>query len=476
MASNLQTAPRPASRWALTGLSLCLLLASLGTSIVNVALPTLADAFAAPFARVQWVVLAYLLAITATIVAAGRLGDALGRRRVLLAGIAVFIAASLACAFAPTLGVLVVARAVQGVGAAVMTALALAFVADTVPKAKAGSAMGWLGTMSALGTALRPALGGVLAARFGWPSLFVAGVPAAVLAMGLVARRLPAIAASPRPAPFDVAGTVLLAAALAAYSLAMTAASFDVQHVLLLLVAIVSAWGFVRVELRAAAPLLRMALLREPVLAAGSAMSILVTTVVMATLVVGPFYLARGLGLDTAHIGTVMAAGPVVAALAGVPAGRIVDRIGARRSTTAGLLTMALGAVLLALVPGRCGVAGYASALGVLTAGYAWFQAANNTAVMTGAPQGERGVISGVLNLARNLGLVTGASAMGTVFAAAVGGNAAAAAPHAAEHGMRITFAVGALLLVVAMGIARASAARSPAAAACAACNDAAPR
>lgn len=107
-------AHRPAVRWALAGLSLSVLLSSLGTGIAHVGLPTLAQVFSASFPEVQWVVLAYLLAVTALVVGAGRLGDLVGRRRLLLAGISLFTAASVLCAAAPTLWLLVGARAAQG--------------------------------------------------------------------------------------------------------------------------------------------------------------------------------------------------------------------------------------------------------------------------------------------------------------------------------------------------------------------------
>ncbi|MBP6651804.1 MAG: MFS transporter, partial [Xylophilus sp.] len=110
-----------------------MLLSSLGTSIANVGLPTLARAFNAPFQQVQWVVLAYLLATTTLVVSAGRLGDMVGRRRLLLAGIALFTLASVLCGMAPTLGLLIAARALQGLGAAVMMALTMALVAQAVP-------------------------------------------------------------------------------------------------------------------------------------------------------------------------------------------------------------------------------------------------------------------------------------------------------------------------------------------------------
>jgi len=152
---------------ALAGLSLTILLSSLGTSIANIALPTLAQHFAAPFPHVQWVVLAYLLASTVLIAGIGRLGDLFGRRRLLLAGLVVFSAASLLAGFSPSLPFLIAVRAVQGAGAAAMMALAMAFVSETVQKERIGSTMGLLGTMSAVGTALGPSLGGLLISTFG---------------------------------------------------------------------------------------------------------------------------------------------------------------------------------------------------------------------------------------------------------------------------------------------------------------------
>src|SRR5690349_14199159 len=119
----------------LAALSLTTLLSSLGTSSANVALPTLAQAFHSSFQQVQWVVLAYLVAMTTLVVGIGRLGDVFGRRRLLVAGLALFSVASLLCAVAPALPFLVAARAAQGVGAAAMMALAMALVGETMPKA-----------------------------------------------------------------------------------------------------------------------------------------------------------------------------------------------------------------------------------------------------------------------------------------------------------------------------------------------------
>ncbi len=443
----------------MAGLSLSMLLSSLGISIANVALPTLAQAFGASFQQVQWIVLAYLLAITTLIVSVGRLGDLVGRRRLLLAGLGLFTLASALCGAAPTLGLLLAARALQGLGAAVMMALTVAFVGDTVPKAQTGSAMGLLGTMSAIGTALGPSLGGVLIAGPGWRAIFLVNVPLGVVAWLLAHRHLPVDRGGPKAgrAGFDLPGTLLLALTLAAYALAMTIGRGHVGMVNLALLsaAVVGAGLFWLVETRAASPLVRWAMFRDPGLSAGLATSALVSTVMMATLVVGPFYLSRALGLDAARVGLVLSVGPLAAALTGVPAGRLTDRFGAGRVVLGGLAGILAGCLGLAAMPPALGVAGYIGPIVLATVGYALFQAANNTAVMNGIGADQRGMVSGLLNLSRNLGLVTGASVMGAVFAfAAKAADVATAPADAVATGLHATFVVAAMLVAVALAVA----------------------
>lgn len=453
--------PKPGARGILACLALSTLLPSLGISIVNVALPNLTRVFNASLQQAQWVVLAYLLALTSAVIGMGRLGDVFGHRRTLRIGIAVFALASALCAMAPTLWFLMAARAGQGLGAAILMALTLALVRETISGDKIGQAMGILGTMSAIGTALGPSLGGILIAAFGWQAIFVLMVPLAALALVLAHVFLPP---DRQPSPMnqrlsalDAPGLFLLAIALAAYAWIMTVGADQTNSAMMIVVAIFLAATilFVANERRARLPLIDIAMLRGAALNGGLAMNVCVSTVMMATLVVGPFFLAGALGLQTAQIGLVMSVGPIMSTLSGIPSGRLVDRLGAASILIIGLGLMLAGSLALSILPNRYGVTGYIAAIIILTPGYQLFQAANNTSVMMAADAAQRGVTSGLLGLSRNLGLITGAAAMGAVFAASSGSQGTNVA-----FGMQVTFLAAAALVAIALILALALALR----------------
>lgn len=460
MKSITQHASPPANlRGILASLSLSMLVSSLGASIANVGLPTLAQALNSSFQAVQWVVIVYLLAVTTSIIAMGRLGDRMGRRRLLLTGIALFTLASGFCAVAPGIWLLLAARVAQGLGAAIMMAMTMALVGETVGKENTGRAMGLLGSMSAIGTALGPSLGGALIVGFGWRAMFLVNIPVGIVAFLLVYCSLPQGERQRQKerGRFDWPGTLLLGGTLACYALSMTLGrgDFGVVNLALLLGAALGMGLFVRWQKRTALPLIQLTLFSQPGLSVGLAMSALVMTIMMTTLVVGPFYLTHGLGLAVGQAGLAMSAGPIVAALLGVPAGRWVDRFGAQRITLLGLTTMAAGAGIMAMMPLNQGVFGYVAPLCLMTLGYALFQVANNTALMKHAAPEQRGVISGMINLSRNLGLITGASAMGALFLMATHtGDIKLASSHAVANGMQITYLVAGALAAFALVMA----------------------
>ncbi|WP_297103052.1 MFS transporter [uncultured Devosia sp.] len=379
-------------------------LASLATSIANITLPALSEDFSAPFAQVQGVIAAYLAALTLSVLLAGRLGDRFGMKPMLMLGVSLFAVASLASSLAPNLSLLVAARVVQGIGAALMMTLTLALMRQNAGETHLGRAMGLLGTVSAVGTALGPSLGGVLLPVWGWRGPFGILVPLALLALVL------AWVALPRDGSTRNVST----------------------------------------------PKGRTELNRRLMVTLVS--NVLVAAVMMTTLVVGPFYLGSGLGLDARAVGLVMTLGPAISIASGIPSGRLVDALGSASVIVIGAVLLAAGTFLLALLPDMAGATNYMIGIFVLTPGYQLFQAANNTSAMGDVPNERRGTVSGWLNLSRNTGLIAGAVVMGAIFALATGTSALAQAePGAIASGMRLTFSLAGLmmLMVVAMSIGR---------------------
>lgn len=398
------------ARLALVALAAATLLAALGISIVSVALPTLAGAFSVSVPEVQWVVVAYLVSVTVMVVTAGRLSDVNGHRRVLVAGLCIFALSSLLCAVSPTLPMLVAARLLQGIGGAILMVVPMSILRETIAGERTGSAMGLLGSMSAVGTALGPSIAGTVIAAFGWQAAFIA---LAIIALPVTALSLAAIpsAARARPTGIAHAGT--------------------------------------------AKAMLAMVLDRR--LASSLLMNTLIAVIMMSTLSVGPFYLTFALKLDVALVGLVMSAGPIMAAISGVPAGRATDRFTAPTVLVAGLSVTAFGLICLALLPRLFGIAGYVVALCMLTPGFQLFLAANNTEVMMGAPEDRRGAVSGLLGLSRNLGLMIGASTMSALFSTAAGsGVVENLSADAVGFAFTMTFLACAGLTFVALLLARA--------------------
>jgi len=382
-------------------LALSMLMASLGTSIANIALPALAEAFMAPFSQVQAVVVAYLATMTIMSVVAGRLGDRYGLKQMLIAGLGLFTVAALSCGIAPNLWGLIGARTLQGVGAAFLMTLVMAMMRQAASEARLGQAMGLLGTISALGTALGPALGGWLLLVTGWRGIFLIQLPLALIALILALWILPTPTINRKaPAP--------------------------------------SVWQVLNAKLLS-----------------NLAINLLVAAVMMATLVIGPFYLGLGLGLRETQVGLVMAIGPVISIFGGVVSGKLVDTLGSHRTLLIGLMLLIVGTLLLALLPNWVGVNGYIVSIIVLTPGYQLFQVANNTAALANVPRHIHGTIAGLLGLARNIGLIVGASVMGAVFALVVGTeDFIHAYPAAIAAGMRLTFLLAGGMMIVAIAIA----------------------
>ncbi|MCO4209144.1 MFS transporter [Aeromonas hydrophila] len=445
--------PPAARRLGLLALGFATLLPMLAGSMASMLLPALGADFAVPFASLQWVLVAYLLGLTCLTVVAGRLGDRFGRRRLLLWGMGLFVLASLLCALAPTIGWLLAARVLQGAGAACMLVLSLAMMGQLVSPTRRGRGMGLLGTLSACGTALGPSFGGLLLDVAGWQLAFLALLPIGLLALVCGLSGLPRDEACTEGEGLNLASLSLLLLALLCYGLALT--STGALALWLGGGALLTTAWLVRSELGAAAPLLPLALLGTRRLRAGLAASALVAGIMVLTLLIGPFYLQGVFGLDPLTSGLLISGGPLLAALTGLPAGWLVDRVGAITVVRLGLLLMSAAAALLAVLSPALGPLGYLLPILLLTAGYALFQTGNNSAVMGGSGGQARGAVAGLLTLARNLGQLTGAAGLGALFAGLAGGGDPATASASELHfAMQASFALSGVLLLAALWLA----------------------
>lgn len=444
----------PASnRGALVGLALAMFLSSFGAGIAGLALPQLTEVFHAPFSEVQWVALAYSLTITVLAVAAGRLGDIVGKKPLLVAGAGIFLTASLLCGLSPSLSLLIGFRVLQGAGAALLMTLSVAVAFDLSGGTQAGRTIGLLGTASAAGMSLGPALAGLVLSGVGWRGLFFVSSLPGIAAVFLLTRCLPSRTGRKVRPESGIAPGQMLLLSLTLFSGVMSLQGnlwFTAAPVVFAATATLGLIFLAMVLRKSPAPLIDLRLFRDTGRSIPIALSTLITAVMTAPLVAAPFYLIAGLRVEPTHAGIVLSIGPVMTALTGIPAGHGIARYGAARVAAGGLIVLTLGCSLLAFLPSSCAVAGYVVAVVLLNAGYAAFQAANTAAVMTGTSPETRGIISGLLSLSRNLGMAAGMAVFGAVFASRAG---LQHDPGSAIHGAHVTFTVAAVMALGALGI-----------------------
>jgi EmrB/QacA subfamily drug resistance transporter len=416
-------------------------MAALDASIVNVAMPTLRAVFQRPVAEVEWVALAYLLVLASLLTIFGRLGDLLGRSRIYLAGFAVFGLASAACGLAPSLGVLIAARAVQAIGASMMQSNSIALITAATPPQQRGRAIGIQGAAQATGLAIGPVAGGWLLSHAGWQWLFYVNVPIALLGIALGLRFLP-VQQHRRQGRlcFDYLGAALFATAAFAGLLALSQGSeWGWQSTATMTAgaaALVALAGFLWYERRAAEPLVDLRLFTHPTIALGNLTGLLSYLLLYGTLFLVPFLLQDQRGLEPQVVGLLLAPVPLGLSLAAPLGGWLSDRLGPRVLTTAGMALGALAVTALAFQEGRpLGL--LALALALLGVGMGLFTPPNNSSVMGAAPSSSLSVVGGLLNLTRSLGMSLGVALAGTLLVARLAAYAGASDPaqaHAAAY------------------------------------------
>ncbi len=395
----------------------------LDASIVSTALPFLRDNFHASIASVEWVVLVYVLVLAGTVAAVGKVADRIGRKLLYTYGFGIFVVGSAACALAPTLGLLVVARIVQAIGAVMLQANSYALIRDVLPSERLGTGLGFQGAAQAVGLSVGPVLGGVLTALGGWRLIFVVNVPIGLVGLALGWFLLPRSTHLDPASRIDVRGTVLLAAipsaGLAALSLAAQPGTpaWAVPS-LVFLTCLLLVVAFVRQRLAPGA-VVDSLLIRVPAFIAGISAALLSYIVLFSCLVAVPFFLSKEEHLGPATIGLELFALPLALAVIAPLGGLIRDRVGPRLPSGIGMAITAAGMGMLAIAAGHPDLT--APALAVAGAGLGLFIPSNNAATMSAAPPERGGAAGGLLNMSRGLGTAVGVSATSIAFAAGRG-------------------------------------------------------
>ena len=370
-------------------------------TIVTIALPALQTSLAAGFASLQWVVNAYALLLGGLILIGGGAGDRFGRRRMLLIGVAVFSAASLGCAVAPTIGVLILARAAKGVGAALLVPQSLAIIAAAFPKEIRGRAIGiWAGA-SAIALSMGPPLGGILIDMLGWRSVFWINLPLSALVIGLALAYVPESRDETARGPLDWSGGLMSIVAFGLLTVGLTLfAEMSEAPAIAAALLILGAIGlalFLVTESRAANPLMPLSLFSNRVFSGANILTLLLYGTLSAVLFLLPFDLIERRGLTATQVGlTLLPFGAIVGTLSRA-AGDWADRKGPRQPLVLGSALLAAAAAGMAL-----GIESYW--LGVLAPvllmsfAMAFVAAPLTTAVMNAAPDAQSGAASGVNN------------------------------------------------------------------------------
>lgn len=441
MADTAVRMATPTGRWLLLATILGSSIAMLDATVVNVALPELGRSLDTDVGGLQWTLNGYTLALASLILLGGALGDRWGRRRVFVIGVIWFAIASALCGLAPNIEILVGARILQGVGAALLTPGSLALISASIDERDRGAAIGAWAGLGGVASAVGPILGGWLVDAVSWRAVFLINVPVAVVIIWVAVRHVPESRDPDASEEVDRAGILLAALGLAALTYGLIASSVPVSVVGLAVLV-----GFVLQERRAPRPLMPLAMFAERTFAAAN----LVTLAVYAALG-GTFF------LFVLHLQVVAGYSPLQAGAASLPitvlmlilspyAGTLGERIGPRTPMTVGPLVAAAGLLLMLRIgPDATYVGDVLPAVVVFGLGLSTMVAPLTTAVLSAAPSTQAGVASGINNAVARTGQLLAVAALPALVG--ISGDAYSD-PDVVEDGFRTSMVICAVLLV----------------------------
>ena len=418
-------------RWILAAVGVGNLVSAIDGSVANTVLPVIAAEFHASIGVIEWVLMAYLVAMTSLLLSAGRLGDVAGHRRVFLAGFATFVAASAACGAAPTELVLIVFRAIQGSGAAMMSATGIVLVTQAFGPKERGKSIGLIVGIVYFGLAVGPALGGLLAGAFGWRAVFYINVPIGLAGLALGLRILPKGTSSQQQATFDVLGAAMSALGLTSLLIGLSQGQSwgwtSVPTLASIAAAVILLTLFVLLELRAEAPMLDLRLFRNRLLSAAMGSSVIFYAGVFFPSLLLPFYLLQQRHFPVSTAGLLLMVTPAAMMLLAPQAGKASDKLGSRLLSTAGVVFSAAGLVAVALLGPNSTIGQIVLAELILGLGSGIFSSPNISTIMGAVPRERQGTAAGIQAVARNSGMVLGIALAGAILSsrlAALGGQA----------------------------------------------------
>jgi MFS transporter, DHA2 family, multidrug resistance protein len=398
-------------RWAIAAIFTALAMASLDTAIANIALPAIsADLHVSP-ADVVWVVNVYQIALVATLLPLGALGEIVGHERIYLGGLLLFTLASVGCALAWSLPSLLVARTLQGLGASGCMSVNTALVRFVYPSRMHGRGFGHNAMVVATAFTLGPSIASGILALGPWPWLFAINLPFGIVAFLIGIKTLPSL---PRlKHSFDFLGAALAAACLTLFIVAIGGAGHQAAPMLVLgalIAALAIGWILMRRQADHPAPILPIDLFRRPLFALSAATAICSFSVQGLSFVALPFYFEDVLGRSQVETGFFMTPWPLVVAIMAPIGGRLSDRFSAGILGGLGLILLGLGMALLAMLPASPSVADIVWRMMICGFGFGFFQTPNMKAIMTSAPPHRSGSASGIVATARLVGQTTGAA------------------------------------------------------------------
>lgn len=446
--------------WALVTVALGTFMATLDASIVNVSLPAILQDFHTDLPTIEWVILAYLLAITALLLTFGRLADIWGRKKVYTLGFAIFTTGSLLCGLAGSPRQLILARVFQAIGAAMLQANGLAITGAVFPREERGRALGINGAVVATGFTIGPTIGGILVSAFSWRAIFLVNLPIGLVGIALALlileeRRISFQAGGDAARRFDLAGAVVVSVALVTLLLGLNQGQdrgWGSPFILgLLATAVVSFALFLAIERRVAAPLISLALFRIRGFSIGSLAALLSFLALSANGFLMPFFLQLILGYDPARAGLLLTPTSLAQAVVAPVSGWLSDRFGARLLSSVGLAITSVALFLLGQLTAGAHYASVIAYLVLLGLGSGIFNSPNTSEVLGSIPRERYGVAAGFLSMVRNSGQVIGVALAGALllsqFAPGPGhaglGTLGTSAPGALAGPLRAAFLAG---------------------------------